>query len=418
MFRKTRVQLTVINAIVFFVVLAVLSIVIYLYSYATIYRDVDRALEETVDAQMNPQNGKMFIRQGEKVKEGLPLADDPRVHVLVWDENGQMFSNYPIFSKYANEFGLSKIDMLENIKVGGYNYRSITKDINIDYPTGTLVKLQFISNTDSQQQQLSNLLLILILGNIAGAVLVVGVGFYLSGRALVPINKAWEKQQQFVSDASHELRTPLTVIQTRSDLLLRHPDATIEEKVSDVSAISKETRRLSKLVTNLLTLARSDSNQIEIIKSEFNLDQLLHEVVFQFSDIAEYQEKSISLHASSNVLFNGDKERIHQLLVILIDNALKFTKAGGEIKISCTDSTNSIQLHVADNGMGIKPDQLPRIFDRFFQGDQSRASQEGTGLGLSIAKWIVEQHGGKIKAVSEEMVGTTFQIQFPKLKKN
>ena len=114
---------------------------------------------------------------------------------------------------------------------------------------------------------------------------------FLAGRALVPIQNSWEKQQQFVSDASHELRTPLAVIQSKTDVLFQSPSATIEEKAMDISTISKECRRLSKLVSNLLLLARSDSNQIEMDKKTFELDKLLEEIVAPYKEIASYQEK-------------------------------------------------------------------------------------------------------------------------------
>ena len=122
------------------------------------------------------------------------------------------------------------------------------------------------------------MLLILVIGSSIGSVCAVGVGFFLAGKALVPIKKAWQKQQEFVSDASHELRTPLAVIQTKTDLLWRSPSSTIQDKAIEISIISKECRRLSKLVVNLLTLARSDSDQLEMEKKEFLLSHIIEEI--------------------------------------------------------------------------------------------------------------------------------------------
>jgi signal transduction histidine kinase len=262
---------------------------------------------------------------------------------------------------------------------------------------------------------LNRLIIIMTVGIIAGSLLAIIAGYFLAGRALVPIQKSWETQQQFVSDASHELRTPLAVIQSRTDLLFQDPEATIQDKAVDISVISKETRRLIKLVTNLLTLARSDSNQMELSKAEFSLDELVKEVVYQYEDIAEFQGKSITTPVNETVHLIGDKERIQQLLVILVDNSMKFTNDGGKIFLNAYVKTHTVLLEVKDNGIGIKKENIPKIFNRFYQEEQSRTNIEGAGLGLSIAKWIVEKHEGAIKVDSKLGEGTTIEITFPKL---
>lgn len=241
--------------------------------------------------------------------------------------------------------------------------------------------------------------------------------FFLAGRALVPIQSSWEKQQQFVSDASHELRTPLAVIQSKTDVLFQSPSATIEEKAMDISTISKECRRLSKLVSNLLLLARSDSNQIEMDKKTFELDKLLEEIVAPYKEIASYQEKEMMLKVERGVSFMGDRERIHQMMVILLDNAMKYTNKGGHIQIDCTQTSSSIRIQVKDDGIGVKEEDIPKLFDRFYQGDKARSTSEGAGLGLSIANWIVEKHYGKISVESKWGDGTCFEVIFPKNQK-
>lgn len=238
--------------------------------------------------------------------------------------------------------------------------------------------------------------------------------FFLAGRALIPIQNSWEKQQQFVSDASHELRTPLAVIQSKTDVLFQSPSATIEEKAVDISTISKECRRLSKLVSNLLLLARSDSNQIEMDKKTFELDKLLEEIINPYKEIASYQEKAMILKVERDITFMGDRERIHQMMVILLDNAMKYTNEDGHIQIDCTQTSNSIRIRVKDNGIGVKEEDIPNLFDRFYQGDKARSMSEGAGLGLSIANWIVEKHYGKISVESKWGEGTCFEVIFPK----
>ncbi len=261
---------------------------------------------------------------------------------------------------------------------------------------------------------LHTLFLILVIGCSVGSLCAIGIGFFLAGRALVPIQNSWEKQRQFVSDASHELRTPLAVIQSKTDVLFQSPSATIEEKAMDISTISKECRRLSKLVSNLLLLARSDSNQIEMDKKTFELDKLLEEIVAPYKEIASYQEKEMILKVERGVSFMGDRERIHQMMVILLDNAMKYTNEGGHIQINCTQTSSSIRIQVKDDGIGVKEEDIPKLFDRFYQGDKARSTSEGAGLGLSIANWIVEKHYGKISVESKWEEGTCFEVIFPK----
>jgi len=431
LFKKIRIRLTVLNAFIFFSVLAIFSMIIYGFCYVTLYRDVNQSIDKAIvdfEADISLFLEGIKMQEDPIDLEGLPVAEDPRVSIFFWTDQGEMVSSYIIDRKYEADFKPILSDQFEKMKVGGHTYQTKTIDVvggivlpvhsAYGYERVLSTKVQFVSNTRTQQELLDRLLLIIIIGDIIGILVVIAVGFFLSKRALVPINQSWEKQQQFVSDASHELRTPLSVIQMRADSLLRHPEATIQDQVSDVSAISSETRRLSKLVTNLLTLARSDSNQMEVIKQTFSLTELLQEVVDQFVDIAEFQGKQLILNVNSGLQFYGDKEKIHQLLVILLDNALKFTDQGGCIELICHESTSSIHLQVKDDGAGIKAADVDKVFDRFYQGDKSRTRQEGSGLGLSIAKWIVKRHHGKIAVDSSESGGTTFFIAFPKVKKS
>jgi signal transduction histidine kinase len=339
---------------------------------------------------------------------------------LVWDENNKLVAEMSresqLFQDHENEIRPKKMNSLQDVTIENFAFRYIA--INVDIPQLGKITVQVIRNVNSEKELLNRLLIIIAVGCGIGVLCAIGFGYLLAGRALVPIKNAWQKQQEFVSDASHELRTPLAVIQAKTDLLFRAPSATIQEKILDVSAISTESRRLSKLVANLLTLARSDSDQIEMKKQMFQLDQLLKEILLHYEEIISYQGKSIHLEVPDPVQFFADKERIHQLIVILLDNAMKYTKEGGEILLSCHQSHSSITLRVKDNGIGIPETDIPKIFDRFYQSDKARSAAEGTGLGLSIAKWIIDKHHGKTKVLSTLGKGTTIEIIFPRAQKN
>jgi two-component system sensor histidine kinase CiaH len=277
-----------------------------------------------------------------------------------------------------------------------------------------VAKVQFVRNIDSEQAILDRLLTVLVAGTLIGGAVTILAGFFLAGRALVPIRISWEKQQQFVADASHELRTPLAVIQSQAELLFRHPDRTIEAESEKISTVLKETRRMSKLVSDLLTLARSDSNQMEIERKPLLLDRLLADVSWQFAQMAELKGIKLTTDLQPGIHLEADEARLRQLLVILLDNALKYTAELGRVHVACRRTLHGAELLVEDTGEGIAPDDLPHVFDRFYRGDKARTSRDGgTGLGLSIARWIVEAHHGKIRVDSKPGLGTTFSVLLP-----
>ena len=418
MFRKTHIKLTLLNSLVLIILIAILGSIIYFYTESRLYQDVNRSLVDSIQhfQQRSPDDvdDPSIVPQGPKF-----IRRDPRIMTLIWDQNHQLITDQTrdsqLFQDYEKKIRPKKLNSLEDVSVGNFSYRYIAFEVDTDIGK---VTVQFIRNVNSEKELLNRLFLIIIIGCGVGITLAVGSGYFLAGRALVPIKNAWQKQQQFVSDASHELRTPLAVIQAKTELLFRSPQATVQDKIHDISTISNESRRLSKLVANLLTLARSDSNQLEMNKQVFRLDGLLQEIVRDYEEIALYQEKSLTLDAPEPVTFVADKERIHQLIVILLDNALKYTGEGGKIQLSCHQSHSSIFLKVEDNGIGIPEQDIPKIFDRFFQSDKARTKAEGTGLGLSIAKWIIEKHHGKTRVQSKLGEGTAIEMIFPRAQKN
>lgn len=408
MFQKTRIRLTILNSLVFILLIGVLGSIIYSYTYKRTYNEVDQSIKmitqyrEKFDVKMPPPRKRI---------ENIKIRD-PRITIITW--NGKIVEiegdNHKFRSNFEGDlekFSPKKVGDLQDIEVQGRYFRMFAFQED-----GKIV--QIVRDTTAEEEMLNTLFLILIIGCSIGSLCAIGIGFFLAGRALIPIQNSWEKQQQFVSDASHELRTPLAVIQSKTDVLFQSPSATIEEKAVDISTISKECRRLSKLVSNLLLLARSDSNQIEMEKKTFELDKLLEEIINPYKEIASYQEKAMILKVERDITFMGDRERIHQMMVILLDNAMKYTNEEGHIQIDCIQTSNSIRIRVKDNGIGVKEEDIPNLFDRFYQGDKARSMSEGAGLGLSIANWIVEKHYGKISVESKWGEGTCFEVIFPK----
>jgi two-component system sensor histidine kinase CiaH len=420
MFRQTHIKLTFLNSLVFIIIISILGSIIYFYTNNKLYQDVNQTLLESIDQFQQKSLGQDEIRDVDVGPGPRLIRRDPRIITLLWDENHQLFTEQnrdaELFQDNEKLMRPQKFAILQDVKVEDFSFRYVA--IEIDHQELGKITVQFVRNVNSEKDLLESLLLIMLIGIGIGVICAITSGYFLAGRALIPIKKAWQKQTEFVSDASHELRTPLAVIQAKTDLLFRSPSATVKDKILDVSAISNESRRLSKLVTNLLVLARSDSDQIEMKKQSFQLDELLKEILQHYEEIVMYQGKTLRLDVAEPVKFFADKERIHQLIVILLDNAMKFTKEGGEILLICSKGHSTIFLQVIDNGIGIAEKDIPKIFDRFYQSDQARSALEGTGLGLSIAKWIIEKHHGKTKVQSTLGKGTTIEIIFPKTKKS
>ncbi|SEM93160.1 sensor histidine kinase [Lihuaxuella thermophila] len=406
MFRKTLLRLTLQNAIVFLLVVSLLGAWLYWFMENQQFKKIDQTLILRAEEMKAEMLGEPFF---------IFPDPDPLVEVIVWDvkqKEIRKIGQTPINIYNISQLYPEQVDgKVHNLRIGSLQFRSIAVSVLTSQDEELIV--QVIRNTNAELQLLGELRKNIVIGCCVAILIAAGVGYYLARRSLVPIQQAWQAQQQFVADASHELRTPLAVIQTRTELLLRNPKQTIEEKSPDISTIYRETRRLSKLVSSLLTLARSDSNQLELNRDVFDFDQLVHEVADHFKELAELNQHQFHVDISGPLTLNGDRERLHQLLVILLDNAFKYTPPSGTITLTCRKKGNEIYLQVADTGMGISKEDLPRIFDRFFRGDQARTrSDGGTGLGLSIAKWIVEKHGGKISVQSKPGKGSTFTVRF------
>ncbi len=236
--------------------------------------------------------------------------------------------------------------------------------------------------------------------------------YVLSKRTLKPIFMAWEKQTEFVQNAAHELRTPLTIIQAKQQLLLKEPESKIIDKSEDIRLTINETRRLTKLVKELMILATADSNQLQIKKELKDIDELIKEVVTPYMEYAEMQNKELLLELKCNKKINIDINKITQLMVILLDNAIKYTKEGEKIKVNTYYKDGKCTIEVIDEGIGISDEQKKHIFERFYRADKARTRETGgTGLGLAIAQTIVKVHGGTIKVYNNEPKGTKFVIK-------
>jgi signal transduction histidine kinase len=222
------------------------------------------------------------------------------------------------------------------------------------------------------------------------------------------LEKAFETQKRFIADASHELRTPLTAIRGNADLMRIAPP---EERDVCLTAIRREAERMSRLVTDLLLLAEADVEQQPVDKRPVDLDQLVTEVYRSALAVAGGRV-SVELEPADAVRIPGDPDRLKQLILNLMDNAIKFTPDGGAVNLSLIAEADGARIEVVDSGIGIAPEEQEAIFERFYRVEQSRA-RKGSGLGLAICAWIVHAHGGTIDVRSASGKGSTFTVRLP-----
>jgi two-component system OmpR family sensor kinase len=239
------------------------------------------------------------------------------------------------------------------------------------------------------------------------------------GRLIESFNQTLERlenlftsQRRLLADVSHELRTPLTVIKGSADLMRRMKRLDEES----LSSIDQEAGRLTRLVGGLLLLAQAESGKLSLDMKTVELDTLLLEV-FQEMRVLAGGKLHIKMADIDQALVNGDRDRLKQVLLNLVGNAIQYTPQGGEVILSLAKIGEQVRIIVHDTGPGIPEEDLPFIFERFYRAEKSRTRSKisGFGLGLSIAQWIVENHGGVIKVESKEGEGTTFAIWLPLL---
>lgn len=272
----------------------------------------------------------------------------------------------------------------------------------------------------SQQLNVLHQLMLVLAGlSVLFLLLSVFLGYLMSGRAMIPIIRAFNKQKQFVADASHELRTPISVIQASLEVL----EAEEQERLQPFSKqvlmdLKDEVKRMSGLVAHMLTLARADSSEYELRPEPFSMNEELEKLYRKVLPLAEAKSQHLNLKTEPYLEVSADRERILQLLMILVDNAIQYTPENGTIEIFAKSQNGLLILAVSDNGIGIAKEKQQEIFERFYRGDKSRSRSEGNlGLGLSIAKWIVESHGGTIRIQSESGKGSIFAVSLPILRR-
>jgi len=250
---------------------------------------------------------------------------------------------------------------------------------------------------------------------LVGLVLVAGGGWLLVRKSTAPVEQTMETMRRFMADAAHELRTPIAVLRGQAEVALQR-EREPPDYAEALHRIEREAERLGATVEDLLTLARADAGERPIARQRIFLDDLALDAATAARTLAERRGVDLEVGTFEEAVVLGDPALVHQLLMIVLDNAVTFTPQGGRVKLSAAAPGGQAEVVVEDTGIGISADQLPHIFERFYRGDPARGrgdGAQGAGLGLAIARWIADAHGAQLEVTSELGKGTRVAIRFP-----
>ena len=270
-------------------------------------------------------------------------------------------------------------------------------------PAGTVL---VFTDMSSEQNTLEHLLKTSVFIGVLSCFGFLGISIFLSRWAIKPVEKAWVQQKQFIADASHELKTPLTVIMTNSELL-QSADYSAEDKEQFSKSILSMARQMRYLVERMLELARADNQKKQFVMTPINLSKVIADAAISFEGVFFEKGLSLASHIEPDLCINGNVQALQQVVDILLDNARKYSLSGGETVIRLySTGHNKCRLTVTNPGAPISQEDLTNIFRRFYRVDQARSRDGSFGLGLPIAQNIIQQHGGKIWAESQNGLNT------------
>lgn len=340
---------------------------------------------------------------------------------VIFSPAGKILNKAQLGSRYSTLKNIvldtSQRGELRTISVDGkYNFRTLLVKVPASNPDQSVAGkyILIMENIDPQKAAMSTFTRVMLITMGVFWLLSILMSMWMSRLTMRPILRSWGRQTEFVGNAAHELRTPLTIIQNKLELLLTKPNDKIIDQAENIAIASSESQRLQKLTQDLLALARSDSNTLQTNFETTHVAGFLEHTVEPYTEIAASQGKKLELLPVADFKAILDQNLIHQLMNILIDNAMKYSPQGSTITVSAKLVNRKWQLIVGDQGIGIKEADRKRIFDRFYRVDTSRSRQTGgNGLGLSIAQWIVSLHHGTIAVKDNLPQGSQFVATLP-----
>jgi two-component system sensor histidine kinase CiaH len=416
MIKKLRIKFVVTNMIFVTTVITAALFIMCISSYQRYRAESLMAIEQTLEMDsedLKPEiNMDMPKNNRPEMPQGNGAGRFPVFTVLLDEDQKTLASINDSGVRIDRETAQKAVNYaLTSEKTMG-TIRNMALRFKIS-DTDTVMKIAFVDITN-EKNSIHNLIFLSLLIFFSVILIAFIISIFLSRRALHPVQKAWDQQRQFVADASHELKTPLTVILANLGILKTHSNNTIAEELRWIDNTQEEALRMKELLQDLLFLAREDApSQRSKPHIAIPFSQIVWECLLPFESVAYEQNAVLTEDIHNNIFISGDEKQIKQILMILLDNACKYS-ANGMIHVTLQQKREKVILSVHNSGAVISKEDLPHIFERFYRASKSRSRNTGGyGLGLSIAQTIVQNHNGDIKAASSELEGTIFTVTFP-----
>ncbi|MFZ5966460.1 MAG: sensor histidine kinase [Bacillota bacterium] len=430
MFTKLRNKFLFLNMSITSLVMVAAFATIYFITYNNIQLDIQNKLNARSEMQVTIEGPD--LPDGTEKERGMTTAqhfslDGPLSFNIEVDPEGKIltidsFIDMPEEAYYkAAETAWSNKESNATITLEDKQWRYAVAQVRKQVVNGNGQQYSVLENkyqimfldVTEYNKRLSDLFTTLLFVGLIMLFAILIISLYFANQAIKPIAQAWEKQKKFVADASHELKTPVSIINANYDALLANQEETIKSQLKWLGYIRIGTDRMTKLINDLLSLAKLEDVNFDTQKMPFNISNAIHDVMQSMEAVVI--EKGIKLTHSiePDIIIKGDSESVKQVVTILFDNAIKYSNENGQVDISLTKAKRQVVFTIKNSGKGITAQDLQKVFDRFFRADPSRTHETGSyGLGLSIAKTIIDRLGGEIhvKSVEDELTTFTFTL--------
>lgn len=429
MFKKLRNKLLIVNTLIIAALVLGSFSVIYLMTARNVSRGVEQKLDRALsmqkeprpkDSKKEPKENDMLKQEGYEPPE--PRSNEPEnqpfslTFTVITDTEGNIEKTIIPFDMNEDFYSGKMRDIIYGDDDEG---RIRTDNGYWAYKVLPIASGYAAAFTDIQAEHtiLRNLILILFLVGLVALTAAFLISLFSANRSIRPVEESYNKQKQFVADASHELKTPLTTINTNVDVLLSHTDSTIGEERKWLEYIKTESERMTKLTNDLLYLAKLDHNDGDVMMSRVSFSEAAESVILLMEAVIFENNVNLTYEILPDLYVNGSAEQLKQLVMILLDNAVKYTPKSGDIKITLARDSSDAVFTICNTGEGISDEAQKQIFERFYREDKSRARESGGyGLGLAIARAITAACKGSIRVHSKKNEYTEFTVKIPLVK--